>query len=127
MPDHRSSGRPSGAYGLESSGAVLSCVPSFSNRISHCRGENSMAAPAPSPRSYANLTPGDPAPWFRQRSTSNPNYAFDSAAGRYIVLCFFGSAGDAAGRTAMERVLANRRQFDDVRLSLFGVSLDPRD
>jgi hypothetical protein len=45
-------------------------------------------------RSYVRLAPGDPAPWFNQRSTSNPSYAFDTAAGRYIVLCFFASAGD---------------------------------
>ena len=23
---------------------------------------------------FRNLLPGDPAPWFKQRSTSNPNY-----------------------------------------------------
>src|SRR5215475_2534855 len=86
-----------------------------------------MNAQANTSRSYAKLTPGDPAPWFHQRSTSNANYAFDTAAGRYIVLCFFASAGDAIGRAAMESVLAHRQQFDDVRLSFFGVSLDPRD
>lgn len=53
-------------------------------------------------RSYVRLAPGDPAPWFNQRSTSNPNYAFDTAAGRYIVLCFFASAGDPIGRAAMQ-------------------------
>src|SRR6476646_3455680 len=78
-------------------------------------------------RSYVRLAPGDPAPWFNQRSTSNPNYAFDTAAGRYIVLCFFASAGDPIGRAAMQSVLAHRQQFDDVRLSFFGVSLDPGD
>ena len=78
-------------------------------------------------RSYVRLAPGDPAPWFNQRSTSNPSYAFDTAAGRYIVLCFFASAGDPVGRAAMQSVLAHRQQFDDVRLSFFGVSLDPGD
>ena len=78
-------------------------------------------------RSYVRLAPGDPVPWFNQRSTSNPSYAFDTAAGRYIVLCFFASAGDPIGRAAMQSVLAHRQQFDDVRLSFFGVSLDPGD
>jgi len=78
-------------------------------------------------QSYVNLTPGDPAPWFHQRSTSNPNYAFDTAAGRYIVLCFIATAGDAPGRAAIDAALANRHYFDDVRFSFFGVSLDPRD
>ena len=30
---------------------------------------------------YINLTPGDPALWFKQRSFSNPSYSFDTAAG----------------------------------------------
>jgi peroxiredoxin len=84
-------------------------------------------APIEPSRSYVNLLPGDPAPWFHQRSTSNPNYAFDTAAGRYIVLCFFASAGDSIGRAAIDRILSNRDLFDDVRFSFFGVSLDPRD
>ncbi len=28
--------------------------------------------------SFRTVLPGDPAPWFRQRSTSNPDYAFDT-------------------------------------------------
>ena len=51
-----------------------------------------MSEPAPKSRPYAALSPGDPAPWFNQRSLSNPNYAFSSVGGRYVVLCFFGSA-----------------------------------
>lgn len=41
---------------------------------------------------FVNLAPGNPAPWFHAASTSNPRYAFDTAAGRYILMCFFGSA-----------------------------------
>ena len=86
-----------------------------------------MNAPS-DPRLFnAPLLPGDPAPWFHQRSTSNPRYAFDTAAGRYIVLCFFGSAGDDQGRDAINAVLADRSHFDDVRVSFFGVSIDPAD
>jgi peroxiredoxin/predicted 2-oxoglutarate/Fe(II)-dependent dioxygenase YbiX len=79
------------------------------------------------PRPYVNLTPGDPAPWFHQRSGTNPSYAFDTTAGRYVVLCFFGSAGDAVGKAAIAAVVANRRIFDDEHACFFGVSLDPRD
>lgn len=86
-----------------------------------------MTATTERSRSYANLAPGDPAPWFHQRCTSNPNFAFDTTAGRYIVLCFYVTAGDTPGRAAIQSVLANRRYFDDVRFSFFGVSLDPRD
>ena len=46
---------------------------------------------------FVRLEVGDPAPWFHQRSPTNPNYAFDTAAGRYIVLCFFGSAAIRSG------------------------------
>ena len=42
------------------------------------------------------LTPGDPAPWFTARSTVNPRFTLDTEAGRYLVLCFFGSAADPA-------------------------------
>lgn len=76
---------------------------------------------------FNTLSAGDPAPWFYQRSTSNPRYAFDTAAGRYLVLCFYGTAGDAAGRAAIDAVRAGSARFDDVRASFFGVSTDPAD
>src|SRR5215210_3997917 len=72
--------------------------------------------------------PGDPAPTFIAPCTSNPRYAFDTAAGRYVVLCFLGSAGQedaaAALRVAVEE---HRHLFDDDRVCLFGVSVDPDD
>jgi predicted 2-oxoglutarate/Fe(II)-dependent dioxygenase YbiX/peroxiredoxin len=86
-----------------------------------------VATSAKPARQYVNLAPGDPAPWFHQRSGSNPNYAFDTAAGRYVVLCFFGSAGDDAGKDAIIAAVANRAIFDDERACFFGVSFDPRD
>ncbi len=86
-----------------------------------------MSTPINPSSSFVNLTPGDPAPWFHQRSTSNPNYAFDTTAGRYVVLCFYLSAGNPVGRDAIEHVLAKRGQFDDEHICFFGVSLDPRD
>ena len=86
-----------------------------------------MTAATERSRLYVSLTPGDPAPWFHQRSSSNPNYAFDTAAGRYIVLGFYATASDKPGRAAIQSVLENRHYFDDVRISFFGVSLDPRD
>ena len=76
---------------------------------------------------YANLTPGDPAPWFHQRSFANPQYAIDTAAGRYIVLCFFASADEPHSRAALAAVLGRRDLFDDAKMSFFGVSVDPKD
>ncbi|HZH51232.1 MAG TPA: 2OG-Fe(II) oxygenase [Microvirga sp.] len=85
----------------------------------------SVAAAQPA---YRALHVGDPAPSFRQKCTSNPGYAFDMAAGRYVVLCFYGTASDAVGRETL--AAANgpyRALFDDERIALFGVSVDPAD
>jgi peroxiredoxin/predicted 2-oxoglutarate/Fe(II)-dependent dioxygenase YbiX len=73
---------------------------------------------------FARLLPGDPAPWFHQRPASTSQGVFDAAAGRYIVLCFFGTSADAAGKSAIDAVLDNGGLFDDVNVSLFGVSLN---
>jgi peroxiredoxin len=78
-------------------------------------------------RSYVNLLAGDPAPWFHQRSPGNPRYAFDTAAGRYILLCFYATAGDQRGQEALKAVAAKRALFDDLKVSFFGVSLDKED
>jgi hypothetical protein len=49
------------------------------------------AAPETVQPAYRVLQVGDPVPWFKQNSTSNPHYSFDTAAGRYVVLCFYGT------------------------------------
>lgn len=76
---------------------------------------------------YANFEAGDPAPWFHQRNTSNPRYAFSSVGGRYVLMCFFGSAADPVAQNALAAVKAHRGLFDDMRACFFGVSLDPED
>jgi len=73
------------------------------------------------------LLAGDPAPWFRQRSSSNPQYVFDTSAGRHILMCFFGSADGDHARAAIEAVTARTELFDDIRACFFGVSMDPAD
>lgn len=77
---------------------------------------------------YKKLSIGDPAPPFRQRCTSNEDYSFDSAAGRYLVLCFFATAGDEGGRN-MLRILDEdtRDLFDDNFAAFFGISIDRED
>jgi peroxiredoxin/predicted 2-oxoglutarate/Fe(II)-dependent dioxygenase YbiX len=77
--------------------------------------------------SFVNLAPGDPAPWFRAPCTSNPDFAFDTVGGRYIVLCFLGSASDPAAQATLFSVAAHRHLFDDSRISFFGVTADPAD
>src|SRR4051794_18976748 len=89
---------------------------------------SAAAAAATGPKLvFRALNPGDPAPWFRQRSTSNPNYVFDTVAGRYVVLCFFGTASDEPGQAALASITANRALFDDIKACCFGVSFDPGD
>ena len=78
-------------------------------------------------QTFVNLMRGDPAPRFAAATESNPRYIFDTVAGRYVVLCFFVSAGTPGGAAALEAVAANRRRFDDERLCFFGVSVDPKD
>jgi peroxiredoxin/predicted 2-oxoglutarate/Fe(II)-dependent dioxygenase YbiX len=73
------------------------------------------------------LTPGDPAPWFTARSTLNPKFQFDMAAGRYLVLCFFRSAGSPQGAQILRELPQHRHAFDDFNASFFGVTIDPED
>jgi predicted 2-oxoglutarate/Fe(II)-dependent dioxygenase YbiX len=70
------------------------------------------------------LQPGDSAPWFTAPTPSNPEFVFDTAAGRYVLLAFL-SKGDAALNAGALRALAAHRQMlDDVRLSAFVVVRD---
>ncbi len=86
-----------------------------------------MNAPAaPAPRAYVNLTPGDPAPWFTQR-LGDEGYAIHRSGGRYVVLCFFASAGDEAGKEAMAAAAQNASLLDGGKAAFFGVSLDRGD
>lgn len=71
--------------------------------------------------------PGDPVPWFVARSTSRAQFQFHTVAGRYVVLCFFGSAGQAFSRSVLEEFVKNRQVFDDDSACFFGVSIDPED
>jgi hypothetical protein len=75
-----------------------------------------------------NFYHGDPAPWFVARGTDQPHYRFDTVAGRYVVLCFLGSAGDPGAAPALHAALVNHRaRFDDINACLVVVSTDPDD
>ncbi len=73
------------------------------------------------------LSVGEPAPWFKCRSPSNPRYGFNTVAGRYVVLCFLGSASDASSQTLLQAIDMHRALFDPAHLMLFNVSSDPQD
>ncbi len=75
-----------------------------------------------------NFHTGDPAPWFVARSIEQRRFSFDTVAGRYVVLCFLGSAGDAAASAALHVALVkHRRLFDGTNACLLAISIDPED
>jgi predicted 2-oxoglutarate/Fe(II)-dependent dioxygenase YbiX/peroxiredoxin len=79
-------------------------------------------------RDYATLHVGDPAPWFRQRCIGQSGvFSFDMAAGRFIALCFYGSASGEAPHNALALAHANDAIFDGINLSFFGISTDSAD
>ena len=74
------------------------------------------------------LLPGDTAPWFHAPALEgNPRYAFDTVAGRCVVLLFHGSAAWEASAAALAVVARHHALFDDAHACFFGVSLDPAD
>ncbi|CAN7182475.1 2OG-Fe(II) oxygenase [Phenylobacterium sp. LjRoot225] len=69
------------------------------------------------------LKPGEPAPWFRGVTPSNPEFTFESVAGRYILLAFLPMA-DGARLEALKALAARQAMFDDARLSTFAIIRD---
>lgn len=81
-----------------------------------------------SPAMSDMLIPGQAAPWFHAAALDgNPRYAFDTAAGRWIVMLLLGSAGHEASSVALGMLAAHRGLFDDARACFFGVTIDPDD
>lgn len=73
------------------------------------------------------LTLGDPAPNFRVRSSVNPQFCFDTAAGRYIVLSFLGSSQTPQSEQFLRQVAQRSKWFDATSVIFLGVSIDPAD
>jgi peroxiredoxin/predicted 2-oxoglutarate/Fe(II)-dependent dioxygenase YbiX len=71
------------------------------------------------------LAPGEPAPWFKAPTPSNPEFVFDTAAGRYVLLVFLPKDDAAAATAALRTVAGHQPRFDDGMLSAFVVVRDP--
>ncbi|QGZ42433.1 AhpC/TSA family protein [Pseudoduganella flava] len=71
--------------------------------------------------------PGDPVPDFAVRSSNSAKFHFNTAAGRHIVLTFYGSAANDTGRAINAHIAAQRALFDDEHVCWFGISVDPDD
>jgi predicted 2-oxoglutarate/Fe(II)-dependent dioxygenase YbiX len=71
------------------------------------------------------LSPGEPAPWFKAPTPSNPEYHFDTVAGRYVLLAFLPLEAGPRG-AALKALAAHQALFDDVSASAFVVVRDPQ-
>jgi peroxiredoxin len=71
---------------------------------------------------------GEAVPWFHCPTLGgSDSYAFDTAAGRPILMLFFGTAANAQAKAALAAVREKRALFDDERTAFFGVTVDPSD
>jgi len=75
----------------------------------------------------ALLGVGQAAPWFTCPTQHKPRFVFDTVGGRYILLCFFASAGDTDSHELLAGLGKYRQRFDDLNLAFFGVSVDADD
>ena len=90
--------------------------------------EEAPAAPETPVATLPLLGRGDAAPWFRARALSGAaDYAFDTVAGRHVLMLFFGSARLAPAAEALALVERERGLFDDAKACFFGVTVDPED
>jgi hypothetical protein len=71
------------------------------------------------------VLPGDPAPWFTARASTNPRYQLESAAGNYLVLTFVNSG--AIDRATITAIRQSADAFDDANARWFIVTPDPAD
>ncbi|WP_254512785.1 2OG-Fe(II) oxygenase [Anatilimnocola floriformis] len=79
------------------------------------------------PQAKALLQNGDPAPWLLATSIAGIPYKLDSHAGRYLVVSFFRSAGDATSQQLLRGLAAIGQRFDYDNVGFVGVSVDPQD
>lgn len=79
------------------------------------------------PLRFRALEVGDTFPTFTARSNVNPQFKFDTAGGRYVVLALLGTITDPAGQAALALVREHRTLFDDEKLAFFGVVASPGD
>ena len=71
---------------------------------------------------------GEAAPFFTCPTLGGKiPYVFDTAAGRPLLLLFFGTAANDKVRAALATMAARRALFDDRRAAFFGISVDPAD
>ncbi|MBV9512404.1 MAG: redoxin domain-containing protein [Caulobacteraceae bacterium] len=70
---------------------------------------------------------GEPARFFSAPTGKAARYTLDAAAGRWMVLMFFGSLTSPPSLEALDLTLRRRELFDDLGAAFYGVSVDPAD
>ena len=71
---------------------------------------------------------GEAAPWFNcPVLDGSSSYTFDSAAGRPILMLFFGTATNELAAAALAAVQEREALFDDRNGAFFGITVDPTD
>lgn len=82
----------------------------------------------PTTAGFKNWTMGEAVPWFSAPTLQgNPSFAFDTVAGRFVLLLFAGSTAVPAVAEARARLMSCRDLLDDHRALFFGVTIDPED
>ncbi len=64
---------------------------------------------------------GEPAPWFHAATAENPDFSFDTVAGRRVVLCFFGEMQAAPLQSLLSGMRAVLAQVVRSQCAFFGV------
>jgi len=71
---------------------------------------------------------GEAAPWFTCAVLEGSDtYVFDCAAGRPVLMLFFGTAANEQVQAALAAVQERRALFDDDNAAFFGITVDPAD
>ena len=69
------------------------------------------------------LSPGDPAPWFTAATPSNPQFVFDTVAGRYVLLVFLPVEPNMRG-VALRGIAKRQAQLREAGIAVFAVVRD---
>lgn len=69
------------------------------------------------------LLPGEPAPWFTAPTASSPEFVFDTAAGRWVLVLFLPDAAEPRV-AALKALSASQALFDDVKATAVVVVRD---
>jgi peroxiredoxin/predicted 2-oxoglutarate/Fe(II)-dependent dioxygenase YbiX len=70
---------------------------------------------------------GEPAPFFTAATDGVQRYSLDVAAGRWIVLMFFGTTAQVESAEGLALALERRAMFNGADAAFCGVSIDPAD